>query len=159
MDPWISELWVWMLAICWFSKFPEFLKLVNIYAWRRMHDRISKMESMAMSGVEVKHEKMHTKVIALGKDSIFWSHFKTTELHGHQDQLILCTLWKHGTTNLIQTCILLALIYYMCFLLFLTRCWRYDWIHCYSFFPSNTDSFLSFLCVLVSFRLTYRRKF
>jgi hypothetical protein len=50
------------------------------------------MESAEMSGVEVKHEKMRTKVIALGKDSNFLSHFKTTELHGHWDQLILYTL-------------------------------------------------------------------
>jgi len=100
-----------------------------------------------MSGVEVKHEKMHTTVIALGKDSIILSYFKTTELHGHRDQLILYTLWKHWTTNLIQACILLALTYCMCFLLFLTRCWRYDWIHCYFFFPSKTDSFFIFsLC-------------
>jgi hypothetical protein len=50
------------------------------------------MESAEMSGVEVKHEKMYTKVIALGKDYFFFlSHFKTTKLHGHWDQLILYT--------------------------------------------------------------------
>lgn len=64
----------------------------------------------------------------------FFSHLKTTGLHGHWDQLILCTLRKHGTTNLIQTCILPALTYYMCLLLFLTRFWSYDCMHCYSFF-------------------------
>lgn len=168
VDPWISELQVWTLAICWFFQISRIWGIlgiisrsslfVNIYTWRWTHGRIFKVESAEMSGVEVKHEKMHTQIIALDKDFIFLSHFKTTELHGHWDQLILHTVWKHKTTNLIQTCILLALTYYMCFLLFLARCWKYDLIHCYSFFPSNTDSFLSFLCVLVSVRLAYRRK-
>jgi len=49
------------------------------------------------------------------------------------------------TWSRLAFCLLLHTI--CVFLLFLTRCWRYDWIHCYSFFPSNTDSFFIFsLC-------------